>query len=372
MIRIVLTGDLRPIDSIRHLPEEGNGPFGRIQQADLAFTNLETPISDGGVQADKLIRHRSSSERAPEVTAVGFHIASFANNHALDYGVEGLNETLRHMADAGVRVVGAGENVAEALAPVYFDVDGVRIGCLALSSTLPPGSVADEARPGIAPIRVKTWVEYDAAAIEEQPGTSPYVHTTAYEPDAVRAENVIREAKDKCDLLIAAVHWGVPPGWRAPFQGPLADYQRPLGRRLLEAGVDVIAGHHPHVLHGIERMGESGIVLYSLGNFLFHRLSYELQRPAPPYQLEYVKGDDTRESFLAELRLKDDGQIDELRAYPLHMDEHGNPRWATGEAGARILDRLLRFSQALNTTLTVSEETLGDLLVPVAVLHAKQ
>lgn len=371
MIRIVLTGDLRPIDSIRHLAEDGNSPFGRIRQADLAFTNLETPISDGGVPADKLIRHRSGSQRAPDVKAAGFDVASFANNHSLDYGVEGLNDTLRHMADAGVTVVGAGGNVDEALAPAFFDV-GLRIGCLAVASTLPPGSVADEERPGIAPIRVKTWVEYDAAAIEEQPGTSPYVHTTAYEPDVVRVEEAVREARAECDLLIAAVHWGVPPGWCAPFQGPLADYQRPLGERLLAAGVDIIAGNHPHVLHGIEHNARSGIVLYSLGNFLFHRLAYDLQRPAPPYQLQYVKGDDTRESFLAELRVADDGRVAELRAYPLRLDEHGDPDWATGEAGVRILQRLLAFSQALNTPLALGEETLGGRSVPVAVLDTQR
>jgi hypothetical protein len=379
MIRIVLTGDLRPVDPIRHLVEgaEGrNSPCGKVMGADLAFTNLETPLTDGGVRADKLIPLRSSSQRAPDVKAVGFDIASFANNHALDYGIEGLYDTLRHMADAGVVVVGAGRNVAEALAPAFQEVGGVRVGFLGFSSTLPPGSVSDAGRPGIAPIRVKTWVEFDAAAIEEQPGTSPYVHTRAYELDVARAEQVVREAKAECDLLIAALHWGVPPGWRAPFQGPLADYQRPLGERLLAAGVDVIAGHHPHVLHGIEQMGPAGIILYSLGNFLFHLDQpggyFELQRPAPPYQLEYVKDDTTRESFVAELEVTDAGQVVALRAYPVRLDARGNPTWATGETGTRILDRLLGFSEALDTTLGVSEDVLGDRRVLVAVLDIQQ
>jgi poly-gamma-glutamate capsule biosynthesis protein CapA/YwtB (metallophosphatase superfamily) len=101
---------------------------------------------------------------------------------------------------------------------------------------------------------------------------APWVETELSEQDVLAAERWVAAAREEADLVVVHVHWGVPNGWCAAFQGPLADYQRPLGRRLVEAGADLVVGHHPHVVHGVEAHA-GGLIAYSLGNFFFHGMA---------------------------------------------------------------------------------------------------
>ena len=109
--------------------------------------------------------------------------------------------------------------------------------------------------------------------------------------DVAQAQGVIRQARRDADVVVVVIHWGVPPAFLAPVQAPLADYQRPLARALVEAGADAIVVHHPHVVHGVELI-DGKPVFYSLGNFVFHRLGSQLvvERPSPPYNWNSMHG----------------------------------------------------------------------------------
>ncbi len=283
---------------LEHAPAE-NPVYERLHGADVAFGNLEVPLADRGHPADKLITLIAPPSVAAALPGMGLNVVSFANNHSLDYGIPALIQTIEVVEAAGVRLVGAGADLAAALLPAVTEQHGVKVAWLALASTLPPGSAATPERPGIAPLRVRTRFEVDVSITDEQPGTSPYVHTEVVGDDLAQAAAAVREARGLADVVVVSVHWGVPPGWAAPFQGVLAAYQRPTAHALIEAGADVILGHHPHTLHGVE-VHKGRPIFYSLGNFMFHALApgrrLTIARPSPPFQLDAVRVPELDES----------------------------------------------------------------------------
>jgi poly-gamma-glutamate synthesis protein (capsule biosynthesis protein) len=353
---VVVTGDVMPTR------EPGGAALAWLAAADLAFVNLETALCSGGRPADKLVNVRASPALATSLRAAGVDVATVANNHALDFGVEGLREMLAAVAAAGVRAVGAGESTDEAFRPAVVEVDGTRVACLGMSSSLPPGFAAGPTWPGVAPVRATYSFLLDGPSLEEQPGCAPYVVTALVEADAQRAEAAVRAARAAADVVIVAIHWGIPAGWVAQFQGPLADYQRPLGRRLVEAGADLVVGHHPHTLHGVERY-DRAVVCYSVGNFLFHPLGgggeLVIARPsAPRYDLTSITAGAAREGAVVVARVEG-GRLREARLRPLVLDDGGEPRPAGGRAEA-ILERVRAQSRPLGTELALAG---GELLL---------
>jgi len=336
----------------------GDSPaYTWLREADLACANLEVPLSRRGYPADKPIVHRGDPALASELTRLGLDLVSFANNHSLDHGPDALLDTVTAVEEAGVAVVGAGEDLAAAMQPRIIRVGETRVAFLGLSSTLPVGSAATESRPGIAPLRVRVSLLADAPVFEEQPGTAPYVATEVLPEDLDRAREAVRTARRDADVVVVLVHWGVPPGWTAPFQGILADYQRPLGRALIDAGADLILGHHPHTLHGVEVYG-GRFICYSLGNFIFHTLApgapMHLSRPSPPYDLRYVRPPELMESAL--FLFTRDAQRWTLELRPCAFDEHGECHPVEGGQAAAILERVAAHCAELGTELSIERE----------------
>lgn len=337
-------------------PLGDNPAWDWLRDADLAFANLEVPLSRRGHPADKPIAFRSDPGLAAQLARIGLDVVSFANNHALDYGIDALQDTLAAVEEAGVAVVGAGADLTAALRPRVLRAGGERVAFLAFASTLPVGSAATPGRPGIAPVRVQASVLPDAPVFEEQPGTSPYVSTAALEADVAQACEAVAAARSEAGVAVVSVHWGVPPGWAAPFQGILADYQRPLGHALVDAGADLILGHHPHTLHGIE-VYRGRFICYSLGNFVFHSLAagktLALQRPSPPYRLQFVRPPDLAESAVFLFTCDGPGWTVELM--PCAFDAAGECRPVDGVRARDVLERVAAYSGELGTKLMLGE-----------------
>ncbi len=329
-----------------------------LRGADVAFANLEAPLSDRGHPADKLIVLRTSPSLAPALANLGLSVVSFAHNHALDFGIPALEQTLEVVRAAGVTPIGAGSGLEEAVRPAFTERRGIRVAWLGFASTLPTGSAAAAGRPGVAPLRVRVRIEADASVVEEQPGTSPYVHTEIVAEDLDRAAAAVRAASREADAVVVSVHWGVPPGWAAPFQGVLADYQQPAAHALVRAGAAAILGHHPHCLHGIE-VYQGSPILYSMGNFLFHAMAegrwFELGRPAPPYRMEATATPELSESALFVLEF-DGPRARRIVVHPTASDPAGEQRPAAPQQAARILARMRAMSQALRTEMRATEE----------------
>jgi poly-gamma-glutamate capsule biosynthesis protein CapA/YwtB (metallophosphatase superfamily) len=232
---------------------------GALRAADLCLAQLETTMSERGAA----VPHAKLALRAPiamarAVRSAGFSVMSFAGNHCLDFGYEGFRDTLRHAAAAGIRLCGAGDNLAAARAPVYVDIAGTRVAVLAASSILPEGYAAESTRAGCAPMRAHTLYEQTEP---DQPGTPPKCRTFAHRQDLAALLGAISSARANAEVVLVSLHWGLHM-----VRSTLADYQIEVAHAAIDAGADAILGHHPHVLKGVE-IYRGRPIFYSLGNF---------------------------------------------------------------------------------------------------------
>lgn len=280
-----------------------------------------------------------------------------ANDHALDCGANGLYDTLSALRDAGLVAVGGGRNLEEAMQPALVLFGEASVAIFGLVSTLPPEFAAGSERPGIAPVRARSRFYADAVGLDEQPGMSPWFETEAVEEDIRRIRELVRSAREETDLVVVHVHWVIPNGWCAAFQGPLADYQRPLGRALIDAGADLVVGHYPHVVHGVERY-KDGLIAYSLRHFLFHSMSEDRETElTSSYPLRFVVKPQTgaaRQTVILELGVARDC-VSSVEFRPVRMNARGEPELATGIEAEAVLGRLAERSSRMGTKVEVRD-----------------
>lgn len=317
-----------------------------LTSADIAFGNLETPVSERGVPVEKWMNMRMSPDLLSDVAAMGIDIVTLANNHLMDYGEDAFFDTLSYLPQHNIQHVGGGSNLDEAWQPALITVDNMRIGFVAGTSTLGPGMAADESRAGVAPIHVSESYNIDFAASMEQPGSAPYVFTRAWQEDVDRAIQAIQEASAQSDFVVVAMHWGVPPAWRTRFQDGLADYQIEVGHTLIEAGADVIVGHHPHSLQAVE-VFQGKPIFYSVGNFLFHNNTSPIQRTIinrnAPYTLAIHRDHIWSEAVVVYATIHENQSV-EYSLYPILLDADGNPTRLYGDDATTLIGRLADMS----------------------------
>lgn len=250
-------GDVGPS---RAEPATVFGSIGELlREGDGAFCQLEINLTERGSRLPQA-RHtdRAHPSTARAIRDAGFSVVSWAGNHCMDWGREGFFDTIAALCDAGLAVVGAGQDLAEARRPVFVDLGGTRLAVLAYCSILPMGYWAQDDRPGCAPLRAFTFYEQ----IEhDQPGTPPRTHTFAHRQDLANLVADVAAAKEEADLVAVSVHWGIHF-----VPASVADYQREAAHAAIDAGADVILGHHAHILKGIE-LYRGRPIFYSLGNF---------------------------------------------------------------------------------------------------------
>ena len=318
-----------------------------LRGVDVAFGNLETPVSARGTPVDKWINMRMMPDLLSDVVDMGFDIVTLANNHMWDFGEVAFFDTLRHLDDYALPYVGAGANLDEAWAAEILPVGDISVAFLGASSTLGPGSAAAAGRPGVAPIQISESYHLDPPASLEQPGSAPYVFTSAWREDLERAIAAVEDARAKADFVALALHWGVPPFWRPRFQDGLADYQIEVGRALIEAGADVIVGHHPHSLQEVEiHCGKP--IFYSLGNFVFHHNKGPVNETPVSRNAPYSVNVDRRNREWSEtvIVLAEFAASGEARysLQPALLDSVGNPQLLAGDEGRAVIERLDQMS----------------------------
>jgi poly-gamma-glutamate synthesis protein (capsule biosynthesis protein) len=236
---LLFTGDVmlsRAVGSRMEAQKDWSLPFHLIadtlRDADLRYCNLECPISDRGRNLHHLYSFRANPRAIEGLKATGFDVVSQANNHAYDWGPEALLDSLERLRAAGIRPVGAGQNILAAHYPLLVKVGGLRIAFLAYVDIDPKEAAAGVDRPGVA------WL------------------------DPAQALADIRFARPLADLLIVCPHWGVEYALK-----PTRD-QVEIAHQMIDAGADIIVGSHPHVVQPLENYRDRWIA-YSLGNFVF-------------------------------------------------------------------------------------------------------
>jgi poly-gamma-glutamate synthesis protein (capsule biosynthesis protein) len=232
-----------------------------FKAGDLVFGQLESVLSTQ-LELSSCTRMGCSSrpEVAKAMKEAGFDVISFASNHALDYGRTAFKETLKNIRDAGLYLTGAGENEAAAREYPVIDVEGNKVAVLGFGSILPQGFWAEEARPGVNPARgITAYV----AVEHDQPGTPCRTYTFPHPDDLKKLTQDIKEAKTKADIVVASFHWGIHFK-----EAVIADYERYYAHFAIDAGADLILGHHQHILKAI---------FYGLGNFAMEEVTNMLQ-----------------------------------------------------------------------------------------------
>ncbi|HEY0448232.1 CapA family protein [Actinophytocola sp.] len=337
---LAAVGDLVPS---RRLPAELSTGFKAtadyLSTADVTFGDLEIPLSTGGAPREKWITFRASPDLAEDLAGLRFDVLSLANNHSLDYGPEALFDTMRELDAVEVRHLGAGRDLAASGEPVVIDVNGVSVGFLAWSCLLPTGAAASDTRPGLAPLHVHTAYELDAYLVMEEPGNPPVVRTRIDEADLARAVESITALRDEVDFLVVSVHWGYGAGEN------LAEYQRPLGHAIVDAGADVVLGNHVHAIHGVE-VYRGKAILYSPGNFIAQQPREGLSEGAIA-----ILDEMSRDGYLAWLDVAPGGGYT-LRLVPVTGNADGLPEVVDGPDWERIAERIERLSARLGTPVS--------------------
>jgi len=228
----------------------------REVDGDLAFVNLETVVTDrndirtDGNKSAGAFHFRSHPHGVKALTDAGFNLFALANNHSMDYGAAGVEETLYHMAVAGsaraIAFAGIGADFDEATRPACIELDGTRIG--------------------FGAIGIITGDLPQHRAGPKKPGQASYRNRLDFETVVDRLAGL------PADYRILSIHFGLE-GRVVPDDRQLTDWRAFAAE---QKGIDLIAGHHPHVAQGVELNGKS-LIFYGLGNFM-HPGTAELTR----------------------------------------------------------------------------------------------
>lgn len=296
-------------------------PFGStldlVREADVAVVNIEAPVTDGGTRFPvyKDYVYRSPAAFASGLAQAGIDVVQLANNHALDYGRDGLAETLANLGQAGLAVIGAGRDAAEARRGVVVDVGGLRVGLLAYCE------------------RQFLWDVY----VGQFAGANRAGVAMAAEPDLARD---VARLRARADVVVVSFHVG------DNYAPPTASAWR-WARRAIDAGADLVVDHHPHVAHPVG-LYRGRAILFSLGNYAF----------GTPGRFEIDRGDVFNVGLLARAHARKcpggGAALDRLELVPLAVQNervHFRPEPLAGVALIATLDRLRERSRAYGADL---------------------
>ncbi len=276
-----------------------------LGKGDAAWVNLEGPLTRTGTPwPDKTYIFRGPPGMAPALRRAGVDIVTLGNNHAVDYGRSALKDSIKLLEKAGVQVVGAGHDAADAREPaIVTTASGATIGFLAWNDAWWPGFAATTDKAGVA----------EAFA------------------DVGRMKRDIRTLAKRVDYVVVGYHWGIEHE-----HYPIAQ-QTKEARAAVDAGADLVIGHHPHVLQGVE-VYKRGIIFYSLGDLVFDHYSVE-----------------TGQTVLVDAVLTPRGVTATL--VPAYASSQGIPSIQHGAAGRTILALVKQYSQPFGTKVTIKGDT---------------
>jgi poly-gamma-glutamate capsule biosynthesis protein CapA/YwtB (metallophosphatase superfamily) len=230
---------------------------------DILSGNLEGVYSDDPHQAPSVgISISPGTQNLNVFSEVGFDVMSMANNHIADLGHAAMLETRKQLNAQGVATCGAGETLAAARAPAILDVGGLRVAYLSYASVFPCGYEARFNVPGLAPVRAYN-LYHESLPNYNTPGALPRIQTVPDETDLANLREDIASARAAADIVVGSFHWG---DYARPIH--LTDHELDTARMCAEEGMDIVIGHHHHILRGMEWHAGKPI-FYGLGHFVF-------------------------------------------------------------------------------------------------------
>ncbi|MFN8357211.1 MAG: CapA family protein [Spirosomataceae bacterium] len=251
-----------------------------LQNADVVVGHVEVPHTNRGKDSYfDIPAPPAKPEHLEALKNAGFHLVTLAGNHFFDAGKEGVEDTIAKLHSLNIKTTGAGMDLAEARKPAIFEKEGIKIGVLSYNCVGPRESWANEKKAGVAYIRVITHYELNHA----NPGGTPEVFTFA-EPQSLETMQFdIENLKKQVDVVIVALHKGIV---HTPIE--IAMYERQIAKAAIEAGADVVVGHHAHILKGIE-FYKGKPIFHGLGNFVTVTKALNVAENASPERLAWAK-----------------------------------------------------------------------------------
>ena len=294
LVTLVAVGDIS-------LQTHGDkNPFGSIKESfrdkDILFGNLETVLAIHGKPREKAVIMSTLPQRAAYLKEAGFDVVNIANNHILDLGFEGFQETIRTLKQYGIMFIGAGANGIDRHYTIV-EKKSLKIGFLGYT---------------------------EGEQIISERGI--FVNKISLP----RILEDIKMLKKICDIIVVSLHWGIEKTF---FPSPK---QMVLARRLVDEGVKVVLGHHPHVIQGIE-MYKDGLIAYSLGNFQFRFNPEECLR---------VPSKRTNESFVLKFYLTE-SCVQSYEVVPVEISKDWIPRIPAEEKQKEIRNFIKAVSASL-------------------------
>lgn len=263
-----------------------------LKSGDLVFGNLESPITPGReIQTGEIV-FRADPGVETALAETGFSVFSLANNHTPNFGEKGLKDTFKYLDQAGIKYAGAGENEEEAGSPVYLERKGIKFAFLAYNApdVVPESYFANNSHAGTALM------------------------------DIPKMTKSVSEAKQKADFVIVSMHAG-----NEYVQKPNQS-QINFAHAAVDAGAELVIGHHPHVIQTVEKYKDK-YIFYSLGNFVFDQMWSEA----------------TREGVIAKLIFNKDG-ITKIEFTPVLIEDYCQPKILEGKEAEEVL-KLLEFPE---------------------------
>ncbi len=264
-----------------------------MQQQNMVVCNLETALTTYDQPVPKVFNFKSDPTHVQLLKQAHIGIVNLANNHVLDYGLPGFEQTVKTLVDADIAYVGAGKDETHARMPHLFTINGTRFALFGATDNEP------------------TWQATDHA-----PGTN-YVQ--------IGDEHLLKDIKavrNYADIIIVTLHWG--PNMR---EYPSRDFIN-YAHAIIDAGADIIAGHSAHVLQGIERY-KGKLILYDMGDFI------------DDYAIDAQLRNDLTALFSVAIENK---KITKLSIIPARISEM-TVNQAVGENAKQIIDMIIRRSQ---------------------------
>lgn len=345
---IRLTGDLvlDVPDAVHWL----SGIAPDIRAAGLAIGHLEVPHTARGEEMEGDVPAPGADPANLAALAdAGFDAVTLAGNHMADCGAIGIADTRAELDRLGIKSCGAGANLIEARAPVLLDAGGRTMALLSYNCVGPEDGWAAADQAGYAYLPIATE---DGSPVRP---IAPLTEMTQHARDILTFD--IARARSTADLVIVAMHKGI-----VHVPARLAPYERPIAHAAIEAGADVVVGHHAHILRGIEfhrgkpifhGLGNGCVVTHALSPGQDHaaRAAWVERRkalfgfePDPAYTLAPFHPEAVN-AMIAQLLWAKDGGI-EVRIIPVHVEAPGRPVRVHGEAARAVADYVERITVA--------------------------
>ena len=238
---IIFTGDVMLSRGVARTIKDNNDvdyPFLKIRDylktADIVFGNLETALTQGREIGPGEMVFRADPELAHSLRRAGFSVMSLANNHSMNFGQAGIKETFLNLLEAGVDYCGAGNNSDEAYSPVFISKKGINFAFLAFtdSDVIPASYQAGTSTAGVAFM------------------------------DIAKMQKAVKSAQETADFVIVSMHSGYE------YKTNPNNRQINFAHSAVDAGADLVIGHHPHIVQKAE-LYKNKYIFYSLGNFVF-------------------------------------------------------------------------------------------------------